>query len=78
MRTYLSGVIAPVATRMKDAPQFRPPLSALAADELHARAQQYRQMAATTRTVVTHDSLLRLADKYDALALSIDAAERDR
>jgi len=37
-------------------------------DELRARAAQFRQMARGARTVATVPALLRLADRYEALA----------
>jgi 5-bromo-4-chloroindolyl phosphate hydrolysis protein len=38
------------------------------ADELRARAAQFRQMARGARMVATVPALLRLADRYEALA----------
>jgi hypothetical protein len=46
----------------------RPPLSALSADQLMERAQQYRWMAATATTVEVRDALNRLAMRLAMLA----------
>jgi len=45
--------------------RFHPPRSA---GELRARAEQFRQMARGARMVATVPALLRLADRYEALA----------
>jgi hypothetical protein len=50
------------------------PLAELSVAELRARAAECRRMAATATTVEARDSLLRLADRYDALA---DKRERE-
>lgn len=43
-------------------------LSVSSTADLRARAQEYRVMAASARTRVAHDGLLRLASRFDALA----------
>jgi hypothetical protein len=49
------------------------PLSQRSAAELHAQADEYRRMAESARIMETFKSLLRLADRFDALA-----EQRDR
>jgi hypothetical protein len=44
------------------------PLSRRALSELRNRAAEYRRMAETARTIGTAGQLLRLADRFDALA----------
>ena len=44
------------------------PLSSLTIGQLRQRAQEYRDMAATARTVDTCDGLLRLAARFDTMA----------
>lgn len=51
----------------------RPYLSDLSREELLARADAYRTMAATATTATVGDALLRLAERFEALAV-----ERDR
>jgi hypothetical protein len=46
----------------------RPPLSALTAEQLLARAAEYRMMAATARMIGTMEPLLRVAERYEAMA----------
>jgi len=46
----------------------RPPLSELSPGELRDMARDYREMAATARTEAAHGSLLRLAERIEALA----------
>jgi hypothetical protein len=48
------------------------PLSQRSAAELHAQADEYRRMAETARTMETFRSLLRLADRFGALAEQCD------
>ncbi len=50
----------------------RPPLSELTAVQLRARAQEYRDMAATARTVGTAAALHRLAEIFDGYAAEQD------
>ena len=50
------------------------PLSERPVATLRMQAEQYRRMAATARTAVTQGSLLKLADRIDALA---DQRERE-
>ena len=40
----------------------------LSIEELRTRAAQYREMAQTARTEAAADSLLRLAERFEALA----------
>jgi len=49
--------------------QDRPILSRSAA-QLRARAQDFQQLARTARTIAAVGALLRLADRYEALAES--------
>jgi hypothetical protein len=51
----------------------RPLLSSLTVHELRKRAQEHRDMAATARTTVAHEGLLKLAAHFDAMA---DAKEK--
>lgn len=51
-------------------------LSAPESMELRARAEQYRDMAETAQTVGSYDALLRLAERFEALASEIEAASR--
>ena len=44
------------------------PLSERPVAQLRARAEQYRDMAASARTLDTRNSLLKLAVRFDALA----------
>jgi hypothetical protein len=44
------------------------PLSALSARELRRRALEYRQMAGSATAAVVHTGLLRLAERFEALA----------
>jgi hypothetical protein len=44
------------------------PLSQRSVAELRAQAHEYRRMAESARTMVVFESLLRLADRFDALA----------
>ena len=46
----------------------RVPLSERPIAELRAQAEEYRRMAATARHLETQGSLLKLADRMDALA----------
>lgn len=46
----------------------RPLPSELTPKEQQMRAAQYRELAATARTADTRDALLRLAQRYEALA----------
>jgi len=41
-------------------------------DELRARAAQYREMAQTAMNEATNNSLLRLAERFEALARIIE------
>jgi hypothetical protein len=43
--------------------------SALTPNECHARAAYYRAMAATATTRDVRDALIRLAERYEALAV---------
>ena len=49
-------------------------LSDMTADELRARAVQYRTMAGTARTAAVRAALLRLAERFEALAAARQAA----
>jgi hypothetical protein len=44
------------------------PLSELSACELRRRALEYRQMAGSATAAVVHAGLLRLAERFEALA----------
>jgi len=46
--------------------------------ELRARAAEYRRMAQTAKTAAVMDSLLKLAERFDALAGQREQEERDR
>jgi hypothetical protein len=46
----------------------RAPVSRLNAQEMRERAREYREMAATARTPVAYNGLLRLAARFDAMA----------
>lgn len=46
------------------------PLDLLTADELRERAREYREMAKTATSDATSAGLVRLADEFDALALT--------
>jgi hypothetical protein len=48
--------------------QTGPSLSELTADEIRARAQEYRDMAVNARMVGTREALLRLAERLERLA----------
>jgi hypothetical protein len=54
----------------------RPPLSSLTAEQLRERAQEYRAMAAHATTAQIGDSLIRLAERFEALAATREAIER--
>jgi hypothetical protein len=45
-----------------------PSLSDLTAEELRARAQEYRHMAANARMVGTREALVRLAERLEGMA----------
>jgi hypothetical protein len=49
--------------------QQDPPLSDLTPEEQRMRAVQYRQMAASTSAADTRDTLIQLAEMYEALAV---------
>jgi hypothetical protein len=58
-------------------PANRPiPLSVLSVDELRARAREYQEMARSARVTAVHASLLRLAERFAALADLKQAAAR--
>jgi len=44
--------------------------SALTADQLRERAAEFRQMAASATTAQVRDSLIRVAERYEALAVT--------
>lgn len=46
------------------------PLDRLTADQLRERAREYREMAATATSEATRDGLIRLAEQFEALALT--------
>ena len=48
--------------------QPKPPLSNLTVQELRARARRFREMGATARTLVVWEGLLKLAERFDAMA----------
>ncbi len=52
----------------------RVPLSQRSAVELRAQAAEYRRMAESAHTTGAFESLLRLADRFDALAERRDRA----
>jgi hypothetical protein len=54
------------------------PLSEHSVAELRARAAEYRRMAQTARTATVGDSLIKLAERFDALANQREREERDR
>jgi adenylosuccinate lyase len=49
------------------------PLSKRAISELRNRAAEYRRIAKTARTLATVAQLIRLADRFDALANTREA-----
>jgi hypothetical protein len=53
-----------------------PPLSELTAAQLRERAQDCRRLAATASTAAGRDALIRLADRFEALAATQEAVER--
>jgi hypothetical protein len=65
-----SGVV--VSLKM---PQ-RPPLSQRSSAELRAQAAEYRRMADSARTFAAAAALLKIADRYDALADRREIEER--
>jgi hypothetical protein len=52
-------------------------LSDLSAGELRARALEYREMANSAKTAAVHASLLRLAERFQALADKKEAGEKE-
>jgi hypothetical protein len=48
------------------------------AAELREAARRYREMAMTITDLQTTEALRELAEEYDALAASLDAAQSDR
>lgn len=52
------------------------PLQTLSSAELRERAEQYREMAATARTAVAVEGLLKLAERFDAMAEQRERGER--
>lgn len=46
------------------------PLGLLTADQLRERAREYREMAATATSDTTGAGLIRLAEQFEALAVS--------
>jgi hypothetical protein len=46
------------------------PLDLLTADQLRERAREYREMAKTATSDVTSTGLVRLAEQFEALALT--------
>jgi hypothetical protein len=54
----------------------RPPLSQRSSAELRAQAAEYRRLAASARTIATAAALLKIADRYDALADQRETEER--
>lgn len=53
------------------------PLSELSAEQIRARALEYRAMAETARMADTMRALLRLADRFERLADEQEAAESE-
>jgi hypothetical protein len=53
------------------------PLSELSLDQIRERMRYFRAMAVTASTSDTRDSLDKLADRYAALALASEAAQRE-
>jgi hypothetical protein len=51
------------------------PLAQRSSSELHAKADELRQMAATAHTMDVSTALLSLADRYEALAQKRRAAD---
>lgn len=51
---------------------LRPSLSELTAEQLRARAAEYRRMADTARVRGSLESLLRLAERFEQLARERD------
>jgi hypothetical protein len=63
-------------TLVSSAMARRPPPTQQSSEELRARAAEYRRMATNARTIAAAAALLKIADRYDALADRREIEER--